>query len=149
MPEYAWRLVRSRCAIALLCCIFLITLLLLGGKYILFGRRFAPCPDADWHFVVSFIVMFSLALALLESLTWIVWFIARDRAVPPELAKPAGSLFIPSGWTGLGLAFGLLVMAYVLRGPNFCEPFHFATISLRDSVGILSLAYGLLILIQA
>jgi hypothetical protein len=124
------------------------TWLVFGGKYILFGRRFAPCPDADWHFVSSFFVMFSLALALLESLTWIGWFIARNRAVPPELTKPAGSLLIPSGWAGQGLAFGFLALAYVLR-PNFCEPFHYATISLRDFVGILSLAYGLLILIQA
>lgn len=149
MPGYAWRLVRSRCAIAMLCSIFLITWLVLGSKFILFGRRFAPCPDADWHFVASFFVVFSLALALLESLTWIGWFVARDRAIPPELAKPAGSLFNPSGWTGLGLAFGLLAVAYVLRRPDFCEPFHLATISLRDFVGILSFAYGLLVLIQA
>jgi len=84
-----------------------------------------------------------------ESLNWVGWFITRDRALPTELEQPGGDLFIPSGWAGPALALGLLAVAYILRRPNLCEPLHFATVSLPDFLGTLSLAYGLLILTQA
>jgi hypothetical protein len=114
----------------------------------------APCPtidlhNIDWHFVASFFVVMFLAIALVESLNWVGWLITRDQAQAAEPERPGGDLLIPSGWAGPGLAFGLLVVSYVMRRPNLCEPFRLATMSVRDFVGILALAYGLLILTQA
>ena len=147
MAEYKWRKVWRRCGIAMLCAIFLIVLLAFGRGYILFERRFAPCPNADWHFVTSFFVAFFCALVFIESVNWVVWFRMHDLA--PESGKFGGSFPAPEGWIGAGLSLTLLILAYVLRSPHVCDSFDFNTISLRDCGGILALAYGLLVLIQA
>jgi hypothetical protein len=108
-----------------------------------------PCPNLGWHFVASFFVVLSLAVALVESLNWVGWFITRGGGLRTELVQPGGDLFIPNGWAGPALTLGLLAVAYVLLRPNLCEPLRLATMSKRDYVGTLTLAYGLLILTQA
>jgi hypothetical protein len=127
--------------------VLLITFIVLGNDAT--PPRLAPCPSLDWQDVTSFLVALSLAIAFVESLNWLRWLITRDRVLPAESDQPSGDLLIPSGWAGPGLTLGLIAMAYVLRRPNLCEPLHFATMSLRDFVGTLSLAFGLLILAQA
>jgi hypothetical protein len=109
----------------------------------------APCPDLDWRFVLSSLVVLSLAVAIVETLNWVGWLITRDRALPIELEQLGGGLFIPSGWVGPALALGLLVVAYGLRRPNLCEPLDFTAMTLRDFVSTLTLAYGLLIICEA
>jgi hypothetical protein len=126
---------------------FLITFIVLGNDVT--PPRLAPCPSLDWQDVTSFLVALSFAIAFVESLNWVGWLITRDQALTADSERPGGNLLIPSGWAGPGLAVGLIAVAYVLRRSNLCEPLHFATISLRDFVGTLSLAYGLLILTQA
>jgi len=90
--------------------------------------------------------MLSVAVALVESLNWVGWFINRDGGLRTESGQPGGDLFIPNGWAGPAFALGLLAVAYVLLRPNLCEPLRLATMSLRDFVGTLTLTYGLLIL---
>jgi hypothetical protein len=148
MPEYAWRSVGIRFAVALLCGIFLITVLTLGPHSFTLQRQLAPCPSADWHFVISFIIVFSLALALVESLNWLGWFITRDWAAPSDLMKSLSSLLRPGGWPSFVLVFSLLAIAFFLRSSDFCEPFHFGPTSFRDFVAVFFLAYGVFILIQ-
>jgi hypothetical protein len=134
---------------AMLWGVFLISFIIYGDMYMGTPPRLAPCPNPDWHLVASFLVVLSLAVALVESLNWVGWFITRDSALPTELKQPGGDLLVPNGWTGPALAIGLLAVAYVLRRPNLCEPLQFGTMSLREFVGTLSLAYGLLILTQS
>jgi hypothetical protein len=149
MPDYEWRRVRSRDTLAMLWGVFLVIFIVLGNDAT--PPRLAPCPtidlhNIDWHFVASFFVVIFLAIVCVESLNWVGWLIMREQALAAESERPGGDLLIPSGWAGPGLAFGLLVASYVMRRPNLCEPFRFATMSLRDFVGILALVYGLLIL---
>jgi hypothetical protein len=144
MLQYEWRLVRTRYVIAMLSGELFITFMVWGAEGT--ARHFAPCPNFDWHSVASFFVVLSLAIALIESLNWVGWFITRDEGLRTELEQSGGDLFIPNGWAGPALALGLLAVAYVLRRPNPCEPLRLATMSLRDFVGTLTLAYGLLIL---
>ncbi len=144
MPKYKWQLVRTRYAIAMLSSALLITFMVLGYEGT--PRELALCPNFDWHSVASFFVMLSVAVALVESLNWVGWFINRDGGLRTELGQPGGDLFIPNGWAGPAFALGLLAVAYVLLRPNLCEPLRLATMSLRDFVGTLTLTYGLLIL---
>jgi hypothetical protein len=102
--------------------------------------QLAPCPNFNWHLVASFFVVLSLAIAIVESMNWVGWFITRHPVKPTEIGKPGGDLLVPNGWTGPGLAVALLAVAYVLRRPNLCEPLHFHTIALGDFAGTLSLA---------
>jgi hypothetical protein len=152
MPKYEWRRVRSRDTLAMLWGVFLITFIVLGNDAT--PPQLAPCPtidshNIDWHLVGSFFVVMFLGIAFVESLNWIGWLIKQHQAIAAESERPSGDLLIPNGWAGPGLAFGLLFVSYIMRRPNLCEPLRFATMSLRDFVGILSLAYGLLILTQA
>jgi hypothetical protein len=144
MPKYEWRLVRTRYVIAMLSGVLLITLIYLGPEGT--QQRLAPCPNIDWHFFTSFFIVLSLAIAVVESLNWGGWFITRDGGLRTELGQPGGELFIPNGWAGPALALGLLAVTYVLRRPTLCEPLRLTTMSLRDFVATLTLAYGLLIL---
>jgi hypothetical protein len=109
----------------------------------------SPCPNLDWRFVVSSLVVLSLAIAIVETLNWVGWFITRDQALPIELEQLGGGLFIPSGWFGPVFVFGLLVVAYVLRRPNLCEPLDFTVMTWRDLVSTLTLAYAFLIMSEA
>jgi hypothetical protein len=146
MQEYQWRRVLSRDALTLLLGVIVIEFIITGDKL---PPRFAPCPELDWHFGALSLSVLSLSIMLLEGLTWVGWFITRAQAIPPKLERTGGLLLNSGGWTGLGLAFGLVAVAYVLRRPNLCEPLRLATMSLRDLLAIFSLAYGLLILAQS
>lgn len=84
--------------------VFLITFIVAGNEVT--PPRLAPCPNIDWHFVAPFFVVLPLSVALVESLNWVGWYIARDRAQPTELMQPGGDLLIPGGWTGPALGFG-------------------------------------------
>ena len=147
MPEYAWRSVGLRFAVAMLCGIFLIAFFTLGPHGITIGRRFAPCPGADWHFAASFYIVFFLAFVIVESLNWLGWFITRSWAAPSQIVNRLGSLLRSGGWPSFVLAFSFLA-AFFLRSSNFCEPFHFGPTSFRDFAAVLLLAYGIFILIQ-
>jgi hypothetical protein len=147
MREYEWKLVRSRDALAMLLGIFLIAFIVIGNDEFL--PWLAPCPGLDWHFFASSVVVLFLAVTIVEALNWLGWLIARARAIPPELGLPGVVLLAPGGWAGLGLAFGLVAVAYALRRSKLCETFHLDTMSLSDFAEIFSLAYGLLILTQS
>ena len=147
MREYGWRLVWRRDTLAVILAACVIGFMVYGSNEAPDPHR-GPCLDSDWHFVASFFVVVSLAVALLEFVNWAGWLITRDRTLPSESETPGALLFIPGGWGGPVLALGLLVVAYALRRPNLCESFHIATMSLRDFTGVLSLSYGLLIMAQ-
>jgi hypothetical protein len=115
-----------------------------------------PCSNAGWHEVLSFFLVLSLSIALLEGLNWVGWLVKRNRVLrsdpivsQTEIDPIYGiDMLLPRGWIGLALGLGLLLTAYGLHGPSPCVPAAYSTTPGRYIAGALALAYGLLLLTQ-
>jgi hypothetical protein len=132
-PE--WRRIRGRDTYALGFGV-LLTLYMFGPSDYL-PPALAPCPNSAWQDDVSFFVVLSCGVALVEVLNWLF---ARN---------PAGDdLLMPRGWTGVTLGLLLLVAPYVIHNPDRCELWHLGKISLGFVLSTVALAYGLVLVGQ-
>ncbi len=125
-----------------------------------YGRYSQPptsCSNASRQEILSFFLVLSLAIALVEGLNWVGWFVKRNLALrsnsgvsQPVLDPLYGvDMLLPKGWMGLVSGVALLLAAYGLHGPSPCVPAAYGTIPGRYFAGALTLAYGLLVLTQA
>jgi hypothetical protein len=151
MVGYGWSRILFRDAMVLLA-VALFTFTAVDG-----GDSPLPppaCSNAGWQEIVPFFLVLSAAIALIEGLNWLSWFMSRNLPIrgvfirsqtQPEPTTGV-DLLVPDGWIGAVLGFGLLFLTYRLHGPSPCKP------NLGNPrvylAGAFTLGYGLLVLAE-
>jgi hypothetical protein len=111
-----------------------------------------PFCEADWRQILSFFLVLSAAIAIVEALNSLAWSVSRRRKTDsmfPQTDRETTTgidPLVPVGWAGAALGLGLLFLTYLLHGPSPCKP---AILDSRYLAGAFTLGYGLVALTTA
>jgi len=152
VPRYDWSTPLGRLFSGMVAAVVVVFGSHMGSKH----RTMPVICNGGWHAGLSVFLQLSLAAAIIESVTWAIWFVAVRPKVQParsNIDDPgeyvlSGGQFLGPTPSNLSLALAAVLVIVSLRVvgiPDACPMLDLPKLSLRFFLGGMLMTYGVML----